>query len=158
MPIAATGRGRRGLFKHIDPERDVTDFYVTHLEFPGGLIADFEHNWMCPKKDAQRLFTGIFERFTGPEGGVALSTWPGIANFYPRDDKDKVVQYAKEVPEPTQESIVSFYNALRTNTQPVSNVYNGKMATLTGMLVRKAVYEQRRVTMEEMLKSAPVKL
>jgi predicted dehydrogenase len=158
MPVAATGRGRRGLFKHIDPERDVTDFYVAHLEFPSGLIADFEHNWMCPKHDNKLLFNGIFERFTGPKGGVAFSTWKNEAEFYPRDGNEKVEKFAEQVPEPTQESIVSFYNALRTNTRPVSTVENGRMATLTGMLVRKAVYERRRVTMEEMLKSAPVKL
>jgi len=158
MPVAATGRGRRGLFKHIDPERDVTDFYVAHLEFPNGMIADFEHNWMCPKHDNKRLFNGIFERFTGPKGGVAFSTWKNEAEYYPRDGRQKVEKFAENVPEPTQESITSFYNALRTNTKTVSNVQNGRLATLTGMLVRKAVYEQRRVTMKEMLKSAPVKL
>ncbi len=150
MPIAASGRGQRGLFKEQDPERDVTDFYVAHLEFPSGLIADFEHNWMCPKHDDQMRFQGVFERFVGTSGGVALSTWPGEATFYPRDEKEKVVQYAKPLPEPTQESIEAFYHALRTNTKPPSGVENGRMATLTGMLVRKAVYENRRVEMKEL--------
>ena len=52
---------------------------------------------------------------------------------------------------PTHEAVNAFYISLRTGTTPVSTVYNGRMATLTGLLVRKAVYENRRVEMREII-------
>jgi len=153
MPVAAYGVGKRGLFKHIDPERDVTDFYVASVEFPNGMVLDFEHNWMCPQHDDEtRKFTGIFERFTGPQGGISLGEWPQDATYYPRDGKEKVIKLAESFPNSTEESVAAFYKALRENTPTCSNVTNGRMATLTGMLVRKAVYENRRVQMKEILK------
>ncbi|HOA75032.1 MAG TPA: Gfo/Idh/MocA family oxidoreductase [Phycisphaerae bacterium] len=151
MPVAAYGVGKRGLFKHIDPERDVTDFYTATLEFPNGMVLDFEHNWMCPQFDEEWKFRGIFERFTGPKGGISLGEYPTDATFYPRDGKDKVIKLAESFPNTTQESVNAFYKALRDGTQPPSNVKNGRMATLTGLLVRKAVYENRRVEMKEIL-------
>ncbi len=152
MPVAASGVGKRGLFKHIDPDRDVTDFYVAHLEFPNGMICDFEHNWMCPQyDDEKRLFTGVFERFTGNKGAVSLGEWPTDATFYPRDGKDKVIKFAETFPNDTVESIQTFYRCVRESKPAPSNVTNGRMATLTGMLVRKAVYENRRVEMKELL-------
>jgi predicted dehydrogenase len=151
IPVAASGVGKRGLFKHIDPERDVTDFYVAHLEFPNGMVLDFEHNWMCPQFDDQWKFCGVFERFTGPKGGISLGEWPADATFYPRSGKDKVVKFTTDFPNTTHESVAAFYKALHEGTETVSNVKNGRMATLTGMLVRKAVYENRRVEMKEIL-------
>lgn len=151
MPVAAYGVGKRGLFKHIDPERDVTDFYTATVEFPDGMVLDFEHNWMCPQHDEQWKFRGIFERFTGPKGGISLGEYPTDATFYPRDGKEKPVKLAESFPNSTQESIDAFYKALREDTPTCSNVVNGRMATLTGILVRKAVYENRRVEMKEIL-------
>jgi hypothetical protein len=115
------------------------------------MIVDFEHNWCCPRHDDQNLFNGIFERFTGLKGGIALSLWPRSCRFYPRDEKQKPLEIASSEVSPTHESVDAFYHALRTGTRPVSTVYNGRMATLTGLLVRKAVYENRRVEMKEIL-------
>lgn len=151
MPVAAYGIGKRGLFKHIDPDRDVTDFYTASLEFPNGMLLDFEHNWMCPQFDDQWKFSGVFERFTGPKGGISLGEWPSDATYYPRDGKNKVIKFTETFPGTTQEAVDSFYKSLREGTETVSNVKNGRMATLTGMLVRKAVYENRRVEMKEIL-------
>lgn len=153
MPVAAYGVGKRGLFKHIDPERDVTDFYTAAVEFPSGMILDFEHNWMCPQHDQEWKFSGVFERFTGPKGGISLGEYPTDATFYPRDGREKPVKLAESFPNTTQESVDAFYKALSDGTETCSNVTNGRMATLTGILVRKAVYEHRRVEMKEILNS-----
>ncbi|MBI4579709.1 MAG: Gfo/Idh/MocA family oxidoreductase [Planctomycetes bacterium] len=151
MPAAAYGIGKRGLFKHLDPDRDVTDVYYASVEFPNGMLLDFEHNWMCPQFDDRWKFGGISERFTGSKGGLSLGEWPPDATFYPRDGKDKVVKLTETFPNTTHESIASFYACVRAGTEPLSNVRNGRLATLTGMLVRKAVYENRRVEMREIL-------
>jgi predicted dehydrogenase len=152
-PVAASGRGRRDLFKKEDPERDVTDFYVAHLEFANGMIADFEHNWRCPHHDEGR-FMGIWERFVGLKGGIALGFYPVECKYYPRDPKDKPIEIAPTDggdASATQQSVDAFFKSVRTGTPPVSNVMNGRLATLTGLLVRKAVYENRRVEMKEIL-------
>ena len=150
-PVVASGRGRRDLFKAEDPERDVTDFYVAHVEFPNRMILDFEHNWRCPQHDDQFRFRGIFERFTGLKGGIALAEWPSECRYYPRDPREKPVEIASTKPNATHQAVDAFFNSLRTGTPPVSSVHNGRMATLTGLLVRKAVYENRRVEMKEIL-------
>lgn len=152
-PVAASGRGRRDLFKKEDPERDVTDFYVAHLEFANGMIADFEHNWRCPHHEEGR-FMGIWERFVGLKGGISLGMYPTDCTYYPRDPKEKPVEIAPHKGgegEATQAAIASFFRSIRTGTPPVSGVINGRLATLTGLLVRKAVYENRRVEMKEIL-------
>jgi predicted dehydrogenase len=151
MPVAASGRGRSDLFKKEDPERDVTDFYVAHLEFPNGMIADFEHNWRCPHKDEHYNFTGVYERFVGLDGGIDLALWPAACHYYPRDPANQARELAPTKPNATAQSVDAFLNSLRTNTRPVSTVENGRLATLTGLLVRKAVYENRRVEMKELL-------
>jgi len=148
LPLAASGMGRRDLCKDLDPERDVTDFYFAHIEYPGGFMVDFEHNWFCPHNDNKKLFTGVFERVTGPKGSIALEEGKCFWR-----DKDKeptnVVEKTGDYFSDTDESIAAFVKTLRTNGKPVSGVENGRLATLTGLLVRKAVDERRWVTIKE---------
>lgn len=153
LPAAASGRGRRDLFKQEDPERDVTDFYVAHLEYPNGMIVDFEHNWRCPHHDEPKHFFGIFERFVGLDGGVSLAEGPQTAMFYPRDQREKPrdISGIEKKAHPTHDAVEAFLDCLRVGRRPDSTVENGRQATLTGLLVRKAVYENRRVEMREIL-------
>jgi len=146
VPIAASGIGRRDLFKDMDPQRDVTDFYFAHLEFPNGFIVDFEHSWICPNKDDGK-FTGVFERVAGKKSGIALEE----GKIYPRDEKAEVIQIEGGAGDRTQPSVDAFFNCLRTGSKPPSGVINGRMATLTGLLVRKAVDERRWVKMSEIV-------
>jgi predicted dehydrogenase len=154
MPTAASGMGRRDVFTDIDPGRDVTDFYVANLEFPNGVIVDFEHTWCCPRKD-DRKFTGVFERFFGPKGGISLGFGPEEGKIYPRGTRP---EGAVSIDQPGNDSsgaaIHAFCQAIRNNTPPVSSVINGRMATYTGLLVRKAVEEKRLVKMSEIGKTS----
>jgi len=146
IPVSASGMGRRDIFTDIDPGRDVTDFYLANVAFPSGLLLDFEHNWFCPNKDDGR-FTGVFERVAGPKGGIDLTD----GKIFPRDKNGKVVQLRGPSADPTVLAIEAFLKSIRTQTPPVSGVVNGRMATLTGLLVRKAVDERRNVSMSEIL-------
>jgi predicted dehydrogenase len=145
MPIRASGFGRRDLFKDIDPDRDVTDFYFAHLEYPNNFFVSYQHNWFCPPNDGA-LWSGVYERVMGTKGGLDLES----GKFYPRDKKDPVTELPGSA-EDTHKSIATFFECLRTGTKPPSGVENGRMATLTGLLVRKAVDEQRWVSMKEIL-------
>ena len=48
---------------------------------------------------------------------------------------------------------VSFFDSVRTGQPPAVGAKEGRDATLFGLLVRKAVYEKRVVTMDEILAS-----
>jgi len=146
-PVAAQGMGNRELYKHLDPERDVTDYYIANIEFPNGMYVNYEHNWACPTNDDKR-WSGVYERIAGMDGGIALDE----GKIFWRNKKKKSVDlggpggYAMN-----GESVNTFFNCVRTGTKPPSGVETGRNATLTGLLVRKAVYEKRRVEMKEIL-------
>lgn len=144
MPIAASGAGRQDIFTDVDPGRDVTDFYLATVEYPNGMLLDFEHNWFCPPKDEGR-FTGVFERLAGPKGGIDLTD----GKIFPREKDGKVVTLPGPSADHTILAFRAFFNSIRTGTPSISTVRNGRMATCTGLLVRKAVYEKRRVLMSE---------
>ncbi len=145
-PIAASGTGRRDVFKDMDPDRDVTDFYFAHLEFPGGFKVDFEHSWICPKVDPNSRFSGVFERVAGKKGGLLLDE--GV--FLPRDDKGKLVKYKPEEGDHYVLALGAFINSIRTDAPVVCDVVSSRMATYTGLLVRQAVDEGRRVALSEL--------
>lgn len=152
MPVAASGMGRRDIFKEMDPQRDVTDFYFAHIEYPDNFLVDFEHSWFCPHKDKFRdsgegYFTGVFERAAGHQGGLDF----GTGTFFPRNPKDKKFTIQPDEPDHTVAAIESFLDSIRSGKPPVSGVETGRMATYTALLVRKAVDERRRVTMDELM-------
>lgn len=145
-PVAASGVGRRDVFKEMDPDRDVTDYYIAHLKFANGLSVDFEHSWICPHKDGGE-FTGVFERVAGDKGGIDF----GSGRMYWRDKEKEPSNLGIEEPGHTELAINVFMNALRTGKPVPSGVHNGRLATYTGLLVRKAVDEQRWVKMSEIM-------
>lgn len=149
LPVAVSGFGYKDTFKEMDPERDVTDLYYAHLEYPD-FVVDYEHSWICPPNDEGR-FTGVFERFSGLKGGIALNE----GKFFPRDGSKPVVDYADGQGDPkwTQESVRAFFASLRERKPAACGVNEGYDATLVGLLVRRAVDERRRVTMKELLGS-----
>ncbi|MBI4582651.1 MAG: Gfo/Idh/MocA family oxidoreductase [Planctomycetes bacterium] len=149
-PRQAFGLGNRELFRSNDPGRDVSDFYCAILEYPGNFIVQFSHSWISPNDPA---FSGHHERFIGLLGGIDLTA--GKITYSDRSDrKDKTQLVQPEIEDETTLAINSFIDCIRHDRIPHSTVYNGRDATLVGLLVRKAVYERRAVTWEEMLKSS----
>ena len=146
MPEAASGIGRRDCYKDMDPERDVTDYYIAHLQYPNGFCVDYEHSWICPHKDGGR-FNGVFERVAGLKGGIALNE----GRIFYRDKDKEPVHYDPKQGNHTTLSIAAFITSLRTGTPVCCGVEQGRMATYTGLLVRKAVDERRWVQMEEIM-------
>ncbi|HSW46381.1 MAG TPA: Gfo/Idh/MocA family oxidoreductase [Phycisphaerae bacterium] len=153
LPVAATGIGYPNLFKEMDPERDVTDLYYAHIEYPEFYV-DYEHSWICPHHDGYQnapggRFTGVFEHIGGLKGGVALNE----GKFFPRDPEARMEQYTEAESEPnwTRGSVGAFMKTLRGQGPNVCTVNEGRAATLVGLLVRRAVYEHRRVTMNEII-------
>lgn len=146
MPIAASGVGRRDLFEEMDPQRDVTDYYIAHLEYPENFSVDFEHSWICPHKDGGR-FSGVFEYVSGLKGGIALNE----GKTFWRDHKKEPGEVAAQDGDHIGQNIAAFLDSIRTGAPVLTGVHNGRTATYTGLLVRKAVDEQRWVSMDELM-------
>lgn len=143
-PATAVGRGRRDLFTHLQPDRDVTDHYTVMLEWPSGFHASFVHSWVDPADDA---FTGVSQRVLGTAGGLDLST--GAVTF-----RDRARARLSLHPGPQPDSrlaLQAFVEAIRSEprTPPPVSLAEARDATLTGLLVRRAVDERRVVSLEE---------
>ncbi len=149
-PIRAKGWGRRDLFSKVDPGRDVTDHYSVELEWSGGLRASFHQSWIAP---AAEDFTGSTLQVLGERGGFDFNS--GILTYRDRDQKRRTIHPG---PQPdTRLSLRDFLNSIRASeTNPgsespgVTSLRDARNATLTGLLVRKAVDEGRTVSIDEL--------
>ncbi|MEW4568414.1 Gfo/Idh/MocA family oxidoreductase [Tautonia sp. JC769] len=143
-PSRAIGFGRRDIFAELQPERDVTDHYSVTLEWPNGFHASFVQSWVDPADDA---FTGISQRIVGTAGGFDFGT--GTATFRDRSLPRRSI-HPGNLPD-TRFALSSFLVAIRS-PEPIAppvTLHDARLATLTGLLVRRAVDERRVVTIDE---------
>ncbi|CAN5620827.1 Gfo/Idh/MocA family oxidoreductase [soil metagenome] len=145
-PIRAHGLGRRDVFAEVQPDRDVTDHYRATLEWADGFHLSFVQSWVDPADDA---FTGNVQRVVGTAGGFDCGT--GKVTFRDRSRPRRSI-HPGNLPD-TKFALQGFLDALRTESPapPPLTLAEARDATLTGLLVRKAVDERRTVTIEEVL-------
>jgi myo-inositol 2-dehydrogenase / D-chiro-inositol 1-dehydrogenase len=143
-PARAFGQGRRDLFALAQPQRDVTDHYSVVLEWPNSFHASFVQSWIDPADDA---FTGNSQRVVGTSGGLDFST--GTVTFREKG-RPRLALPAGRQPD-TRLALQAFLEAIRAEQPPIPPVSlaESRQATLTGLLVRRAVDERRVVTLEE---------
>jgi myo-inositol 2-dehydrogenase / D-chiro-inositol 1-dehydrogenase len=149
-PVRAFGRGRRDLFSKIQPARDVTDHYSVQLEWADGFHVSFLHSWIAPADDR---FTGVTQQVMGSEGGLDFST--GALTFRDRSRPRQILHPGAQAD--TKAALETFVSAIRTSqggdsAAPIRLV-DAREATITGLLVRRAVDEARVVTREEILRA-----
>ena len=144
IPIRASGWGRRGLFAGIDPLRDVTDHYSVDLEWADGFRASFTQSWIVP---ADEGFTGSTLRILGDEGGLDFST--GAMTFRDRSLARQTIQSGPQAD--SRMALEAFLASVRSEKPlpPPITLADARVATLIGLLARKAVDERRVVTMDE---------
>jgi predicted dehydrogenase len=144
-PSRATGWGRRGLFALRDPGRDVTDHYAADLEWSDGTRASFLQSWVAPADDG---FTGSTLRVLGEDGGLDLGT--GSLTFRDRQRPRETIHPGPQ--NDTRFALLAFLTSIRSEQPlpPPVTLDDATTATLTGLLVRKAVDERRVVTMDEL--------
>jgi myo-inositol 2-dehydrogenase / D-chiro-inositol 1-dehydrogenase len=143
-PIRASGWGRRGLFAAVDPLRDVTDHYAVELEWANGFHASFVQSWVAPAEDG---FTGSSLRVIGEKGGFDFSS--GALTLRDRGLPRRTIQPG---PHPdTRMALKAFLTSIRSESPlpPPLSLAEARSASEVGLLVRKAVDEQRVVTLEE---------
>jgi myo-inositol 2-dehydrogenase / D-chiro-inositol 1-dehydrogenase len=143
-PIRASGWGRRGLFGAVDPLRDVTDHYAVELEWANGFHASFLQSWVAPADDG---FTGSTLRVMGEDGGFDFSS--GTLTLRDRALPRRSIQPGHHAD--TRMALEAFLTSVRSGSPlpPPVTLAEARSATEVGLLVRKAVDEQRVVTLEE---------
>jgi predicted dehydrogenase len=143
-PARAFGMGRRDLFTRDQPGRDVTDHYTVQLEWPTGFQVSFLQSWVAPADDR---FTGITLQVIGDAGGFDFGT--GTLTFRDRNRPRQTLHPGTQ-PD-TRLTLQVFLDAVRApgSVPPPMTLGEARDATLTGLLVRKAVDERRVVTLDE---------
>ncbi len=141
-PLRAYGAGGINLYHDIPPGRTTMDNYAVIYEFPDDVRLVFSHIYFDPPG-----FSGIKERVYGAVGAVDLAT----ATFFERANKGAV---QLEVPgkgkDSTYLSLEAFIDNARGRKTPLNNADSALRSTLVAMMGRKAIYERRIVTWEEM--------
>jgi myo-inositol 2-dehydrogenase / D-chiro-inositol 1-dehydrogenase len=143
-PVRAYGQGRRGLFARQQPGRDVTDHYSVQLEWPDGFHVSFLQSWVAPADDR---FTGTTVQVMGTDGGLDFGS--GALTFRDKGRPRQVVHPG--VQPDTRLALQAFLASVRSGGEvpPPLSLEEARDATLTGLLVRKAVDEHRVVTLDE---------
>jgi predicted dehydrogenase len=144
VPARASGWGRRGLFARQDPGRDVTDHYSVELEWVDGFRASFVQSWISPAADG---FTGSTLRILGEDGGLDFGT--GSLGYRDRQCPRRSIHPGPQ--NDTRMSLLAFLTSVRAGEPlpPPITLAEARNATVTGLLVRKAVDERRIVSVEE---------
>jgi predicted dehydrogenase len=153
LPVSAQGAGRRDIFTANEPDRDVTDYYSAILEYPGGIIVNFLHSWVCPPG-------GTFDKHVCQVIGrkAAVDLYGGKLEFTDRKTPGETLPVEDEgdLTEAAQRSFLDCVRKRRAGEkwEAVSGPRNGRESVLTALLVRKAVDDKRLVKMEEILGSS----
>lgn len=148
-PIKCTGLGGQNMV--YEPSgRDTSDHYTVVYEYPGKRVVTF-----TMIKYAVPGLGGSATHFFGEKGACDL--WGHSFVGRERDAEPRVV----EVPEDensTQVAIDDFFRCIREGSRPYCGIEMGKTALLTALLGRKAFFEERVVTWDDLLREdAPIR-
>ncbi len=146
-PLRAFAIGRRDIWTHLQPGRNVTDFYSAVLEYPNNVIVNYSHDWHSPPG-----FTGMELKFVGSKGAVDVLG----RKIRMRDSKEASGMKAslpKGVND-TQAAFNTFVECIKTGKQPLAGPEYGRLASHFGLMLRKSIDENGKVvTYKEMLET-----
>jgi myo-inositol 2-dehydrogenase/D-chiro-inositol 1-dehydrogenase len=133
-PELAFGTGHRDLFREIDRDRDVTDWYTATLFWRDGFSASFSQSWIAP---ADERYTGLSLAVVGTAGGLDLTS--GVLTYRDRNRPRAVLDPAST--QDTERALVEFLRAIRSpgRVEPPIGLEAARLATQVGLLVRAAV-------------------
>jgi predicted dehydrogenase len=122
----------------------VTDHYAVELEWADGIRAALLQSWVAPADDG---FTGSTLRVLGEEGGLDFGA--GSLTFRNRQRPKQTIHPGPQ--NDTRLALLDFLTSVRADKPlpPPITLAEARSATLTGLLVRKAVDERRTITMDE---------
>jgi hypothetical protein len=148
-PVKCTGLGGQNIV--YEPKgRDTSDHFTVVYEYPGKRIVAF-----TMIKYATPELGGSFTHFYGEKGACDLHGHRFVGRE--RDAVPRVVEVPVEE-DATQLAIDDFFRCIREGTPPYCGIEIGKTALLTTLLGRKAFFEERVVTWEDLLREdAPIR-
>ena len=145
LPVRAVALGRDDLFKSLQSDRNVHDYYSGVVEYPNGVIVNILHSWVAPGK-----FNEEYTRLVGTKGGVDFNA--GIFSYRPDQKRaDRVGHAHPGAVDNTRLALEAFVDSVRTRKAPVCRVEHGRDAVLACLLVREALDNRRVATMKELL-------
>ncbi len=150
VPDRAFGWGRRDVFAGSPPGRDVTDAYTASLVWSSGFVATFQQNWAAP---ADEHFTGVSLSVMGSGGGIDFAS--GTLATRDRARPRQTLHPGPQADTPA--ALRAFFDAVRAPEPPAPPVSlaEAREATITGLMVRRAVDEGRVVARSEILPAIP---
>ncbi|MBI3683622.1 MAG: Gfo/Idh/MocA family oxidoreductase [Acidobacteria bacterium] len=141
-PLRAFGSGGVSLYKDIPPGRTTMDNYSVIYEFPDDVRVNFSHIYFDPSN-----FSGIKERVWGEKGAIDLAEAKWMELGKRGENKLEVADAGKDS---TFLSLEAFIHNSRFKRKPLNSAESGRLSSLVAMMGRKAIYEKRIVTWEEM--------
>jgi len=156
LPERASGLGGQNVYFDEDVGREVMDNYGLVLEYPGGKRVYFTHTWLAPRELAhnyQHVY-GSRKAMDMDEGVVYTRTSRGEDRVPP----EKLTFEGAPTDPRTLESIPAFVTSIRDGLPAYPDAEIGRTAALTALLGRKAIYEKRVVTWDDLMREgAPVR-
>ncbi len=143
-PIRATGLGGQNMIRWEGNE--LLDNYGLTFEYPGNRYAIFSKI-----SYAVSDLGGTFIHAYGSKAGADVS-YSGPVTFFGREKDSKPVIIDAQNVDMNFLSMRDFFESIRKGKQPFADVQVGRDAALTTLLGRKAIYEKRTVSWEELLK------
>ncbi|HUU29542.1 MAG TPA: Gfo/Idh/MocA family oxidoreductase [archaeon] len=153
-PVRIAGLGGQNMI--FEPEGcNICDHYGLTLEYPGDRRAVFSMIKYAPY--GYNMGDRIIDAY-GEKGSIDLQlkgpstiVWRGKEAPKPEEIEDKKVDYALAC-------IKDFFDCIRDSRKPYADAEIGQITALTALLGRKAIYERRVVTWEDLLKEgAPLR-
>jgi predicted dehydrogenase len=148
-PVKCTGLGGQNMV--YEPQgRDTSDHFTVVYEYPGKRIVTF-----TMIKYATPELGGSFTHFYGEKGACDLQGHRFVGRD--KDAQPRVVEVPGDE-DPTQLAIDDFFRCIREVKKPYCGIEIAKTALLTTLLGRKAFFEERVVTWEDVLREdAPIR-
>jgi predicted dehydrogenase len=145
LPVRAAALGRDDLFRSLQSDRNVHDYYSGVVEYPNGVIVNIIHSWVAPGR-----FNEEYTRLVGTKGGVDFNA--GTFSYRPDQKRaDRVGHTHPGNVDNTKLALEAFVASVRTRKRPVCRVEHGRDAVLACLLVREALDSKRVATMKELL-------
>jgi len=145
LPVRAAALGRDDLFRSLQSERNVHDYYSGVVEYPNGVIVNILHSWVAPEK-----FNEEYTRLVGTRGGVDFNA--GVFSYRPDQKRaDRVGHSHPGAVDSTRLALEAFVDCVRSRKAPVCRVEHGRDAVLACLLVREALDTKRVATMKELI-------
>lgn len=145
LPVRAAALGRADLFRSLQSDRNVHDYYSGVVEYPNGVVVNILHSWVAPGK-----FNEEYTRLVGTRGGVDFNS--GVFSYRPDAHRaDRVGHAHPGAVDNTRLALEAFVASVRTRKPPVCRVEHGRDAVLACLLVREALDSKRVASMKELL-------